>query len=286
MEKLRHLGHHQRARSRRRGTRRTAAPAPCCVVEPWMIGASQFLAELVQLVQVGADHQHLVAGVPVDERAHHRQLGPRGGGDPVALLGLGRGVGHPLGVGQRHPHLDAFGRRDPALRLDVLPRRVVPLRADQREHVALPAVLADQGRGQPEPAAGLQVGGEPEDRRRQQVHLVVDRPGPSRGRRTGPGACSRRRGCVVMHLVGGDGDRADLLALAGVLADLLLGQRGAGEQLPLPLPAGDGVGHQDQRGRLRPWPSRPRRPASCRRRRAAPPRRSRRPRSRSTASCW
>ena len=42
----------------------------------------------------------------------------------------------------------------------------------------------------------------------------------------------------------------DLLALAGVFADLVLGQRGAREQLALPLPAGDGVGDQDQRRRL------------------------------------
>ena len=182
---------------------------------------------------------------------HHRQLGAGGGGDPVALLGLGGRVRHPLGVGQRHPDLGALGRRDPALRLDVLPRRVVPLRPDQREHVALPAVLADQGRGQAEPAAGLQVGGEPEDRRGQQVHLVVDDQAPVAGaeqvqvgeRAAAPGG---------EHLVRGDGDRADLLALAGVLADLLLGQRGAGDQLPLPLPAGDRVGDQDQRGRLRP----------------------------------
>ena len=38
-------------------------------VEPWMIGASQQLAELVELVEVGADDQHLVVRVPVDDRA-------------------------------------------------------------------------------------------------------------------------------------------------------------------------------------------------------------------------
>ena len=217
--------------------------------------------------------------------ADHRQLGPGGGREPVALLGLGRRVGHPLGVGQRDPHLGAVGRRDPALRLDVLPRRVVALRADQREHVALAAVLADQRRGQAEPAAGLQVGGEPEDRRRQQVHLVVDDQAPVAGVeqlevREHAAAPGRH------HLVGGDGDRADLLALAGVLADLLLGERGAGDQLALPLPAGDGVGDQDQRGRPGLRPSRPRRPASCRRRRAARRRRSRRPRSARPPRCW
>ena len=54
----------------------------------------------------------------------------------------------------------------------------IPLGPDQREDVALPAVLPDQGRGQPEPPPGLQVGGHPEHRRRQQVHLVVDHQAP------------------------------------------------------------------------------------------------------------
>ena len=52
------------------------------------------------------------------------------------------------------------------------------------------------------------------------------------------------------HLVGRDGDRPDLLAGAGVLADLVLGQRRALEQLVAPLPRRDGVGDEDERGRL------------------------------------
>ena len=52
------------------------------------------------------------------------------------------------------------------------------------------------------------------------------------------------------HLIGGDRDGADLLALARVLADLVLGERGSGEQLTLPLSARDRVGHQDQSGGL------------------------------------
>src|SRR4028118_2382390 len=38
-------------------------------------------------------------------------------------------------------------------------------------------------------------------------------------------------------------------ARARGLADLRLGQRGAGDELALPLPPRDGVGHQDERGR-------------------------------------
>ena len=65
-----------------------------------------------------------------DELLGDPGLGGGAGGEPVALLGLGGGVGQPLALAEQgHPHLDAVGRRDPALRLDVLPRGVVPLRA-------------------------------------------------------------------------------------------------------------------------------------------------------------
>ena len=53
------------------------------------------------------------------------------------------------------------------------------------------------------------------------------------------------------HLIGGNGDRTDLLLGARVLTDLLRGQRGALDQLITPLSGRDGVGDQDQRGRLR-----------------------------------
>ena len=165
------------------------------------------------------------SGCRSDQPVDHRHLGARRGADAVALLRLGSGVGQPLGVGQRHPDLDAVGRRDPALRLDVLPRCVVALGADQGEHVALAAVLAHQRGGQPEPAARLQVGGHPEHRRRQQVHLVVDDEAPvARVEQLEVRVLALPLG--RHHLVRGDGDRPDLLALAGVLADLLLGQRG------------------------------------------------------------
>ena len=215
-----------------------------------MIGASRYSPSWCSWSMYAPITSTWSSGCRSTSALHHRQLGAGGRRHPVALLGLRRRVRHPLRVGQGHPDLGALGRGDPALRLDVLPRRVVPLRADQAEHVALAAVLADQGRGQAQPAAGLEVRGEPEDRRGQQVHLVVDDQAPVAGPeqvQVGERAAAPRG----EHLVRGDGDRADLLALAGVLADLLLGQRGAGDQLPLPLPAGDRVGDQDQRGRLR-----------------------------------
>ena len=64
------------------------------------------------------------------------------------------------------------------LLLQLAPGHVVLLRADQAEDVVLAAVLADQRGGQPEPAAGLDLGRDAEDRRRQQVDLVVDDQAP------------------------------------------------------------------------------------------------------------
>ena len=52
-------------------------------------------------------------------------------------------------------------------------------------------------------------------------------------------------------MVGRNGDGANFLLFAGVFADFVLGQRGASQQLVAPLPAGDGVGDQNQSGALR-----------------------------------
>jgi hypothetical protein len=116
--------------------------------------------------------------VLVQDLADHRHLRGGRGAQLVALLRLGRRVGEALAVGQRDPHLDALGRRDPALCLDVAPRHVVPLGADEGEHVTLAAVLADEGRGETETPAGLQVGRHPEHGCGQQVDLVVDHQAP------------------------------------------------------------------------------------------------------------
>ncbi len=152
-----------------------------------------------------------LAWVPLQDRLHHRDLGVRGRAQLVALLGLGDGVEHALVVGHRHAHLDAFGGRDPALRLDVLPRRVVALGPDQGEHVALAAVLADQRGGQPEPPPRLQIGGHPEHRRGQQVDLVVDDQAPVAAVEQFQVAVLAL-GAAGDHLIRGDGDRPDLLA--------------------------------------------------------------------------
>ncbi len=194
----------------------------------------QRLTQFVELVEVRADDQRRCVGVPFQDRLHHRDLGVRGGTQLVPFVGFGDGVGHPFGVRQGHPHLDAVGGRDPPLRLDVLPRRVVPLGSDQREHVALTAILAHQGGGEAEASTGLQVGGHAEHRCGQEVHLVVDHETPVAGIEEFQ-MLVFALGAPGDHLVRGDRDRADLLALARVLADLLLGERRARDQLALPL---------------------------------------------------
>ena len=128
-------------------------------------------------------------------------------------------------LGQGDADLVAVGLGDPALLLQDLPRHVVLLRADQGEDVVLAAVLAHQRGGQAEPAPRLDLGGDAEDRRRQQVHLVVDDQAPvALVEQVEVGELRSRRLLVALaaigeDLVGGDGDRPDLLALAGVLAD-------------------------------------------------------------------
>ena len=106
----------------------------------------------------------------------------RAGREPVALLRLGGRVGEPLAprAGSPAPRRSRPARSSPAPRCPSTGRRTAsgPIR---REHVALAAVLAHQRRGQPDPAPGLEVGGHPEDRRRQQVDLVVDDQAPVAG---------------------------------------------------------------------------------------------------------
>ena len=161
---------------------------------------------------------------------HDAELGRRGRGEPVALVVGGRRVLEPLLLRQVDAHLVAGRRGDEALRLDLLPRGVEALRADQREHVALAAVLAHQRRGQAEAAARLQLGGQLEHRGGQQVHLVVDDEAPVERveqRQVGVLALPLRG----QDLVRRDRDRLDLFDLARVLADLVLGERGALQQL-------------------------------------------------------
>ncbi len=181
-------------------------------------------------------------------RLDHSNFGVHRRADPVAFFGFGGGVHHPLAVGHRDPDFHALSWRDPALRLNVLPRRVIALWSDKGKHVALASVFTDQRGGQPQPPFGLQVSGHPEDRCRQQVHLVIDDEPPV-------AAVEQFQMAVLAlsaagdHLVCRDGDRSDFLAFSREFADLILGERGARDQLSFPLPGRDDIGDQDQRRR-------------------------------------
>ena len=61
-----------------------------------------------------------------------------------------------------------------AVTFEVFPWDVVTFRANEAEDVLLAAVLADEGGGQTEAAAGLDFGGHAEYRGGQEVHFVVN----------------------------------------------------------------------------------------------------------------
>ena len=208
-------------------------------------GACERLGELVDLIEVLADHEDALALVLRHELAHDAQLGRSRRRQAVPLVVGARGVLEPLLGGQVDADLVAGCGGDEALRLDLLPRGVEALGTDEREHVGLAAVLADERRGEAEATPRLQLGGQLEDRGGEQVHLVVDDEAPVEGVEQG------EVGVLALplrgeDLVGRDRDRLDLLDRTRVLAHLILGQRRALQQLAAPLPCAHGVGHEDQ----------------------------------------
>ena len=205
-------------------------------------------AELVQLVEVLPDDEHVLLGVTVDESLDDAVLAVRRRGQSIALFGLRGGVDESLALVEGDAYLDAVGRGDVALRLDVLPGRVVPLGSDEGEDVVLAAVLAYEGGGEAETPTRLDIGGKPEDRCGEQVHLVVEDQAPvARVEELEVGVDALTSG--GHHLVGRDRDGADVLDCARVFADLGVGERRALEQLGAPLSCGHRVGHEDERGR-------------------------------------
>ena len=137
-------------------------------------GGAQVLGDLGELVHVLADDEGRLALVAGQEGVDDRQLARGGGGQAVALLGLGGRIGHALTGVEGQAHLGADRRGDPALVLQVLPGGVVALGADEAEDLVLTTVLAHKGRGQAQAAARLQVRGHSKDRCGQEVDLVVD----------------------------------------------------------------------------------------------------------------
>src|ERR1044072_771561 len=89
----------------------------------------------------------------------HVALQPVGRRDPKLRSRLGDRVLAARFGRQRNADLGAARGRDPSLAVEVLPRRVVSLRSDQRENVVLAAVLADERRGETEASTRLELRG-------------------------------------------------------------------------------------------------------------------------------
>ena len=164
----------------------------------------------LQRIEVGPDHENAIPFVALCDLGEQRQLLWILGGDTRLVARRRGGVGHAQGVGERHPRLEAGGSSDVPRRLELAPGNVVALRPDQREHVAFPAVLADQRRREPEAATGLEVGGETKHGGRQEMHLVVDQEPPGLFGQPievkeagGPTAA-----LLAEHRIGGHGDRS------------------------------------------------------------------------------
>jgi hypothetical protein len=204
--------------------------------------------QVLQLFEVLADHQHAVVLVPMQQGPHHVVLAFVVGGDADLLARASHRVLLGARGRQRHAHLDAARRGEEALPFELLPRQLVALGPDQREHLVGAAVLAHQRRREAEPPARLDAGGGAEHRGRQQVHLVVDdQPEAALVEQVEVRERVELALAVRQDLVGRDGHRPDLLLLAGVLADLVGAQVGLVEDLAAPLPHRHRVGGQHQR---------------------------------------
>ncbi len=164
---------------------------------------------------------------------------------------FGDGIIHAQGLGQGDADLGAGGLGDPAAPFQLAPGHVVFLRADEAKDVLLAAIFADEGGGQAQPTPRLNLRGYPEHRRRQQMHFVIDdQPPVALIEHFEVRELLFLVGPVRQNLVGGHRHRADVLALAGVLGDLIVRQVGLVEDLAFPLLDGGDAGGEDQGGAL------------------------------------
>ena len=246
--KVGHLGHHQK---------------PLLALAERLVQALTFLGggftrddgrlevkrQLFELFDELSNDQHQIVGVLGHQRFHHLHFGQGGGADAVADVGLRQCIRHALVVGERDPDLDTFGRGNPALRFEVFPRHVVTLGSNEGEHVRFPSVFADERGGETQSPAALQIRRGPEYRGWQQMYFVIDHEAPVLGIEHVEMAVLTL-GFGDHHLIRGDGDRTDLLAFTGVLADVIRAQTGTGQQLIAPLPGRHGVGDEDEGGGL------------------------------------
>src|SRR5512133_1139006 len=94
-------------------------------------GRVQPSRQVLKLINILSDHQSRRAAMLGYQINDDISLGLRRRCEPVLLIWLSYGVRHPFGFVQGDPDLDAIGRRNVALGLDVLPRRVIAFRPDK-----------------------------------------------------------------------------------------------------------------------------------------------------------
>lgn len=129
------------------------------------------------MVEVLPDDEHPVAREALEKDAD--DLGLRrvlAGEAELVLVGLAEILPGEVFV-HADAHFEADGLGDEILGLEFLPRQV-ELLADEGEDVAFVPVLAHERGGEAQAALGLDAGHGAEDRRGQQVDLVVDDEAP------------------------------------------------------------------------------------------------------------
>ena len=175
------------------------------------------------MFQVGSDNQRGVIGMKRQELGDNRALGGRGGGQPEAFLVRARCILQALTLGKLQTNLHTGCRGDVTLGFELLPGDVKAFGSDQAEDVTFSPVLPDQGGGEAEASAGLELGGELKHGSGQEVHLVIDHEPPVFG--VQDSQVSELSLALCRHdAVAGDRDRLDLFDAAGILTDVVFGE--------------------------------------------------------------
>ena len=146
-----------------------------------VIAAVGSLAELSELIEILADDEDALVRVLRNEALDHTQLARRRRCHAVALRVVCGGVLQAFFIGKVDPDLFAHSRGDEALLLDLFPWCIETFRPDEAEDIRFAPVFAHEGRSEPEASSCLEFGRELENRRRQEVHLVVDHETPVEG---------------------------------------------------------------------------------------------------------
>ena len=202
-------------------------------------------AYLRQLIEVLTNDQHLLAGVVGDDLIDQTILLGCAGGKPILVFRLRHRVDHSIRLRHIDADFDAIGWSDVALGLDLTPRCVVALRADQGEDIRLTAVLTNERGCESETTSTLNVRRESKNGSGQQVDLVVDDQPPITGVedlevRVDPFPLDGQ------YLIRRNRHGADFLLGSGVLTYLVRRELGTTKEFVPPLSGCNGVRHQNQ----------------------------------------